>query len=251
MGNVTGRNKISNFTVRITGNILQSSRTFRFLIQSLDRHDREYLVDRPRVGKRLKEREVTEIFIGKQFRQSAEFIGRVLQTTGNLINLTRNRPIQTLNLCTGFQIYDSMTEQVQRFLPDLLRIMPCFQHLVLIQCIPDTIQFLHQFMSIRSNLFLVIPFGQGSSFKYLKDKNGMMCRQCTSTLRYDIRVWDAIFIAHVHQSRNRVVYIFLNGIIHATFTIRRTGSVIIHSQSTTNIDKFDVESHRMQLHIEL
>ena len=139
MSHVTGRNKISNLTVRVTSNILQSSRTFRFLIQSLDRHDREYLVNRPRVGKRLEEREITEIFIGKQLRQSAEFIRRMFQTAGNLINLTCNRPIQTLDLCTGFQIYDSMTEQVQRFLSDLLRIVPCFQHLILIQRIPDPI----------------------------------------------------------------------------------------------------------------
>ena len=43
----------------------------------------------------------------------------------NLINLTCNRPIQTLDLCAGFQIHDSMTEQVQCFLPDLLRIVLC------------------------------------------------------------------------------------------------------------------------------
>ena len=139
MSHVTGRDKVGNFAVRVAGYILQGSRTFRFLIQSLDRHDREYLVNRPRVGKRLEEREITEIFIGKQLRQSAEFIRRMLQTAGNLINLTCNRPIQTLDLCTGFQIYDSMTEQVQRFLSDLLRIVPCFQHLILIQRIPDSI----------------------------------------------------------------------------------------------------------------
>ena len=79
----------------------------------------------------------------------------------------------------------------------------------------------------------------------------MMCRQCASTLRYDIRVWDTIFIARVHQSRNRVVYIFLDGIIHAAFAIGRTGSVIIHSESTANIYKFHIESHRVQLHVEL
>ena len=139
MSHVTGRDKVGNFAVRITGYILQGSRTLRFFIQSLNRHDREYLVNCPRVRKWLKQREVTEIFIGKQFGQSTEFIGCMLQTGCNLINLTCNRPIQTLDLCAGFQIYDSMTEQVQCFLPDLLCIVPCFQHLVLIQRIPDSI----------------------------------------------------------------------------------------------------------------
>ena len=71
----------------------------------------------------------------------------------------------------------------------------------------------------------------------------MVCRQCTSTFRYDIRVRDAIFIAHVYQRRDRVVYIFLNGIVYTTFAIGRTGSVIIHSQSTANINKLHLKAH--------
>ena len=71
----------------------------------------------------------------------------------------------------------------------------------------------------------------------------MVCRQCTPTFRYDIRMRDAIFIAHVYQRRDRVVYIFLNGIVYTTFTIGRTGSVIIHSQSTANINKLHIEPH--------
>mgnify|MGYP001115044621 CR=1 FL=1 len=51
MSHVTGRDKVGNFAVRVAGYILQGSRTLRFFIQSLNRHDREYLVNCPRVRK--------------------------------------------------------------------------------------------------------------------------------------------------------------------------------------------------------
>lgn len=98
----------------------------------------------------------------------------MFQTTGNLIDLTSDRPVQTLDLRTGLQVHDSMTKQIQRLFPDLLRIMPSLQHLILVQCIPNGIQFLHQFMCIRSNLLFIVPFGQGSRFEHLKNKYRMM-----------------------------------------------------------------------------
>ena len=71
----------------------------------------------------------------------------------------------------------------------------------------------------------------------------MVCRQCTSTFRYDIRVRDTIFIAHVYQRRDRVVYILLNRIVHAAFTIGRPGTVIVNTQASTDINKLNIEAH--------
>ena len=60
-----------------------------------------------------------------------------------------------------------------------------------------------------------------------------------------------VFVASIHHNRNRVVHIFLNGIVHATFTVSRAGTVVIHSQSSTYIYEFYREAQLMQLHIEL
>ena len=53
MGNILGRDEVGNLSIRITGNILQRSRTVGFLIQALDRQNRENLVYRPRVRQGL------------------------------------------------------------------------------------------------------------------------------------------------------------------------------------------------------
>ena len=173
---IPGRDKIGYLSIGITGNVLQGSRAVRFFIQTLNGHNRKYLVDRPRIRKRLKKWEVTEIFISQQFRQSAEFIGSMFQSTGNLIDFTSNRPVKTY----------------------LLGIMPCFKHLVLIQCIPNAIKFLYQFMRIRSNLLFIIPFRQSSRLKYLKNQDRVVCSQSPATLSDNIGMGNTVFVTGIH-----------------------------------------------------
>ena len=248
---ILSRDKVSYLSIRVTSDVLQGCRTVGTFVQTLDRHNREYLVDSPRVRQRLEEREVTEIFIRQQFRQSAKFIGSMLQPACNLVHLTHNGPVKALNLCTCFQIHDSMTEQVERFFTDLLCIVPGFQHLILIQRVPDTIKFLHQFMVFLSYFFIIVPFGQSGGFQHFKNEYGMMGSQCTSAFRNDIGMGDIILITGIYQSGNGVIHIFLNGIIDATFAAGRACSIVIYAQATTDINEFDFESHSVELHIEL
>ena len=195
---ILSRDKVSDLSIRITSDVLQSCRTVRTFVQALNGHNWEYLVNSPRIRQGLEQREVTEIFIRQQFRQSAKFIGSMLQPACNLVHLAHNRPVKTLNLCTCFQIHDSMTEQVERFFTDLLCIVPGFQHSILIQCVPNTIKFLHQFMVFLSYFLLIIPFGQSGGFQHFKNKYGMMGSQCTPTFRNNIGMGNIILITGIY-----------------------------------------------------
>ena len=144
-----------------------------------------------------------------------------------------------------------MAEQVERFFTDLLRIVPGFQHPILIQRVPNAIKFLHQLMVFLCYFFIIIPFGQSGGFQHFKNKYGMMGSQCTSAFRNNIGMGNTILITGIYQSGNRVIHIFLNGIIDATFATGRACSIVIYAQATTNIHEFDFESHSMKLHIEL
>ena len=144
-----------------------------------------------------------------------------------------------------------MTEQVERFFTDLLRIVPSFQHPILIQRVPNAIKFLYQFMVFLSHFFIIIPFGQGGGFQHFKNKYGMMGSQCTSAFRNNIGMGNTIFITGIHQSRNRIIHIFLNGIIDAAFAAGRACSIVIYAQTSTDINEFYFESHSVKLHIEL
>ncbi|MPM83418.1 hypothetical protein SDC9_130482 [bioreactor metagenome] len=70
----------------------------------------------------------------------------------------------------------------------------------------------------------------------------MMCRKRTSRLGNDLGVGNFVFVSGIHEREDRVVYIFLNGIIDAVFAVRRTGTVVIYAESAADIHKFNLES---------
>ncbi len=63
IGKISRGNEIVDFPVGVARYILQCGGSFRFFIQPLNGHDREYLVNGPGVGQGLEQREITEIFI--------------------------------------------------------------------------------------------------------------------------------------------------------------------------------------------
>ena len=79
----------------------------------------------------------------------------------------------------------------------------------------------------------------------------MMGGQGTSRFRNNIRLRNIVLHTSIHQCRNRVVYIFLYRIVHTALARRRASPVIIDSQSASDIDKIDIETHIMKLYIKL
>ena len=53
----------TDFTVRVAGDVLDRSASCGALIQTGDRHNGEELVNTPRVGHRLEEREIAEVLV--------------------------------------------------------------------------------------------------------------------------------------------------------------------------------------------
>ena len=72
----------------------------RTLIQTLDRHYREELVNRPAIWKRLEEREVTEVFVGKKLIHITQLVWYMLHVLCQIVDFMAYTPIHCLNLST-------------------------------------------------------------------------------------------------------------------------------------------------------
>ena len=135
--------EVRNLSVAVAGDVLQGSVPGRTLVQTLDRHDREELVDSPTVWQALEQREVAEILVGKNFVQSSEFFWYMLHVLGKIVDLVAHTPIHCLNFCTGLQIYDAVREELQSLVANLLSIVPVLQHVAWIQVVPYLIEVLN------------------------------------------------------------------------------------------------------------
>ena len=64
----------------------------RLLVQAVDRHDREQLLDRPAVGHALEQREVAEVGVGEQAVQAFQLFGEVVELLGQLLDARGRSP---------------------------------------------------------------------------------------------------------------------------------------------------------------
>ena len=67
----------------------------------------------------------------------------MLHVLGKTVDLVAHAPVHRLNLGTGLQIYDTMREELQCLIANLLGIVPVFQHVARIQVVPYLIEILH------------------------------------------------------------------------------------------------------------
>ena len=84
----------------------------------------------------------------------------MLQVLGQRIDFVTNAPVHGLNLGTRLQVHDTMCEQVEHLFPDLLGIVPVFEHIAGREVIPDLIEVLHQLVRVLVGLEFLRHLGQ-------------------------------------------------------------------------------------------
>ena len=242
--------KLRNLAVRVASDVLQGGIAVWSLVQSLNGHDGEDLVNRPSVRQRMEQGEIAEVFICQEFVQRMELLRHMLHRMHQRIDFPSHCPVHPFNLRTGAQVQHAMREEVEGLLTDLLSIVPVLQHVAHIDVAPYLIQFLCQSMVFLVHHKLVGHGRHLSGLQHLHDEHRMVSRQRTSTLGDDVGMRNLIGIGSLHKRIHAVVHILLNGIIHRTLAVARTAAVIIHTQSTATIHKLHAIAHLMQLHIE-
>ena len=118
----------ADFAVRVAGDVLQGCRARGLFVEPRDGHDGEELVDAPGVGHGLEEREVAEIFIRHRLVEVAQFVGHVLLVVHEVGDFVRDAPIEAFDVRAGFKVDDAVAEEIKRFVADILRIVPVFEH---------------------------------------------------------------------------------------------------------------------------
>ena len=175
----------------------------------------------------------------------------MLGPVAGAVDLTRDGEVELLHLCPCLQVEHAEAEEVERFLTDLLCIVPCFQHARLCERFPNIVEFLYQFMVIFLDVHILGPLGEGGCLQHLEYQYGVVRREGATRLGDDVGVGDLIFVGSVDEGEDRVVHILLNGIVDAVLGEGGAGAVIVYPQSATDVNELNLETHAVQLHVEL
>ena len=175
----------------------------------------------------------------------------MLHVLGKVVDLVAYAPVHRLNLGTSLQIYDTMREELQCLVANLLSIVPVFQHVARIQIIPYLIKVLHQLVVGFLRLKLLWHFRQGSSLQHINYQYGVVGRERAATLGDEVRMLDIVFVGCINESIDTVVHILLDRVVYGTLAAGRAGAVVINAKTTTAIYEIYIVAHLVEVDVEL
>jgi hypothetical protein len=112
---VTKVDELVDLPVRITRDIDESRLAGRLFIQTMDRANREQVLDRPVVRHRLEYGEVTEILVGEVLVQRLDFVRNVFQSGRVLVDHFTDLPKQVFDFRFVFERKETELEHRERF----------------------------------------------------------------------------------------------------------------------------------------
>ena len=96
MRNGLVRHEIRDFSIGVASDVLESAVVVRFLVQSMDRHDWEELVDGPGIRQRMEDGEIAEVLVCQELVENAELLGRMLHGVRQSVDFVSYSPVHTV-----------------------------------------------------------------------------------------------------------------------------------------------------------
>ena len=132
-----------NWSILPSESQVMSPRTARRvgdLVEAVDRHDREELLDRPAIGHRLEDREVAEVGVRQQRLQALQLLGHVIQLADDAQELAADGPEEPLGQGAVLDGQVAEVEQAQRLVHRLDGVVVALQDVLLRQVAVDAEQ---------------------------------------------------------------------------------------------------------------
>ena len=231
--------------------VLQGGVTLGTLVETLQRHDGEDLSHTPRIGQRLEEREVAEIFVCQQFVYLVQLLGHTFHLRGYAVYLARDRPVEFLDLGAGPEVDDAVREELERLVAYLLCVVPVLEGAALRQVVPYLVQVLDELVVIGAYLPLLGHLGQRGCLEHLYYQHRVVCGERAAALGDDVGVRQAVLVGRVDYLVHDVVDILLHRVVDAALAAGRAGAVVVDAKAAARIDEVDRKSHLVQLYVEL
>ena len=121
---VAAIDELIDLAVRVAGDVAEHGLARRRFVQPVNRHHREQLLDRPRVGNRLEQREVAEVRVGERVVEALQILRHVLHLSGtSLRSFVQIAQYSVSAMAALLERQVAAVEQVERHVERLLRVV--------------------------------------------------------------------------------------------------------------------------------
>ena len=107
----------------VAGDVREDDMAIGLLVEPLDGHRREDLVDRPCVGEGLEDREVDEADVAEQLVEAVELIDGVGKSVADVAHAVAGGPEELLGGCALLERHVAETEEAGGFVAGLLGVV--------------------------------------------------------------------------------------------------------------------------------
>ena len=103
-----------DLAVGVAGDVREHGLAHRLLVETVDGHDGEQLVDGPAVRQGLEDREIAEVGVGEDAFELVQLLRNLVQLARGVAHLRARRPVQTLRESAILERKQAELEHLQR-----------------------------------------------------------------------------------------------------------------------------------------
>ena len=234
--------------VRVAGDVLEGAAPDRLLVEPVDRHDGEDLVDGPVVRKRLEDREVAEVAVHQRGLEVVDDLG----VAGPVARDERGDRVERGEVVLLDVRHVAERDRVAReeLLEPLLGEHGVVEDLVH----PVERERLEVLLELHQHRGRVVTerrdhrLGEGLHVGHVDQEQGVVGGERPARLRDDVGHRRLELAAHGAQEVHHVVGVFPIGVIHAGRP-GRAGALVVHPQTAAHVDVGELEPHLPDLDV--
>ena len=130
-------------------------------------------------------------------------------------HLMTYRPVEGLHLCTCLQVDDTVAEEVESLLADILGIVPVLKHGPCGEFIPYLGKVVYELVVLLSRHEVLGHLWYGDALQYVENEDRVVRCQRASSLGDEGRMRYIVLVSCFRERIYAVIDVFLNGVIDA------------------------------------
>src|SRR5688572_9957630 len=239
-----------DLAVRVAGDVGEHGAARRPLVEPVQRHDREQLVDGPAVRQRLEHRHVAEIDVGKDRLEVLELLRRAAELARQVPDLGAGRPVEPLGEAAHLDRQVADAEHLLGLLAGLLGVVPALHQAALADGrvrVVEVLDRLRQAAPAR-------PLGHAEQVEargaeHIEQEHAVVRRDRAPGLAQDHRVGQAARVADAGDPVDHVVRILAQRVVRGRLEVRAR-AVVVDAEAAADVDVLEpgAEARELRVH---
>ena len=245
-----------DLAVRVAGHVGNRRLARWALVETMDRHDREQLVDRPDIWQRLEDRQVAEERVGGVRLEILEFFGHARHVLRLVAHLRTRRPEHPLGKRAVLKTHVADREEVHCLIARLQRVVVTLEQTTLrhrvvrLEEVDDrtrhfTVLVLRNTLQRRRHSESV----EAIRAEHVEDEHALLRDHRATRFGHDRRMRDTFFVADRHDLVDDVGRVFLQRVVRRELEVR-LAAVVINTEATTNVEIAHACAHLREFRVD-